>query len=129
MAPQRLLLADDHALFRDGLARLFGYEDDFDVVGEADSTSSAVEATLRLQPDLVLMDLKMPGIGGLGFLLRLRSDPRYGRIPVAIMTGDCLLPHPVQVAAEKLNAQVHFKPIDIDQLYDLTTQLLHTYSH
>jgi two-component system, NarL family, nitrate/nitrite response regulator NarL len=62
---QRLLLADDHALFRDGLARLFAYEEDFDVVGQADSATSAIEAAQRLQPDLVLMDVDMPGGGGI----------------------------------------------------------------
>lgn len=123
-----LLIVDDEPAIRDFFSRAL------EMLGYTSRQAATAEQALKIIedgtiPDAVLLDLKMPGIGGLGFLLRLRSDPRYGRIPVAIVTGDCLLPHPVQVAAEKLNAQVHFKPIDIDQLYDLTTQLLHTYSH
>jgi DNA-binding NarL/FixJ family response regulator len=68
--PQRLLLADDHALFRDGLARLFAY----DVVGEADNTAAAVEATQRLVPDLVLMDVDMPGGGGIEATRRIKAE-------------------------------------------------------
>jgi len=88
VAPQRLLLADDHALFRDGLARLFGYEDDFDVVGEADSTSSAVEATLRLQPDLVLMDVDMPGGGGIEATRRIKAELPTTRVVMLTVHDD-----------------------------------------
>jgi DNA-binding NarL/FixJ family response regulator len=61
--PQRLLLVDDHALFRDGLARLFAYEDDFVVIGEADSAPTAIEAAQQLAPDLVLMDSTCQAVG------------------------------------------------------------------
>ena len=61
----RVLLVDDHALFRDGMSRLFSYEDDFEVVGEASSGEEALELARALIPDLVLMDIDMPGIGGL----------------------------------------------------------------
>ena len=59
----RVLLVDDHALFRDGMSRLFAYEDDFEVVGEASSGEEALELARALIPDLVLMDIDMPGIG------------------------------------------------------------------
>ena len=61
----RILLADDHALFRDGLASLlaaWGHE----VVGQAADGTAAVELATRLRPDIVLMDVAMPGGGGLG---------------------------------------------------------------
>ena len=74
MEPQRLLLADDHALFRDGLARLFAYEEDFLIVGEADSATAAIEAAQRLTPDLVLMDVDMPGGGGIEATRRIKSQ-------------------------------------------------------
>src|ERR1700687_1456882 len=74
MEPQRLLLADDHALFRDGLTRLFAYEDDFEVVGEAADADSVVEAARRLVPDLVLMDVDMPGGGGLASTRRIKAE-------------------------------------------------------
>jgi DNA-binding NarL/FixJ family response regulator len=86
--PQRLLLVDDHALFRDGLARLFAYEDDFVVVGEADSAPSAVEAAKRLIPDLVLMDVDMPGGGGIEATRRIKVELRATRIVMLTVHDD-----------------------------------------
>ncbi|TME28922.1 MAG: response regulator transcription factor, partial [Chloroflexi bacterium] len=50
----RLLLVDDHALFREGLAGLFAYQDDFVLVGEAGDAAGALSQTAALQPDIVL---------------------------------------------------------------------------
>lgn len=62
--PTRILIVDDHPLFRDGLRALLQRQSDFTVVGEADSVASAVQAALETQPDVVLMDLSLPGGGG-----------------------------------------------------------------
>jgi len=70
----RVLLVDDHALFRDGMSRLFSYEDDFEVVGEASSGEEALELARALIPDLVLMDIDMPGIGGLEAIRSLARE-------------------------------------------------------
>lgn len=70
----RVLLVDDHALFRDGMSRLFSYEDDFEVVGEASSGEEALELARALIPDLVLMDIDMPGIGGLEAIRTLARE-------------------------------------------------------
>jgi DNA-binding NarL/FixJ family response regulator len=86
--PLRLLLADDHALFRDGLARLFAYEDDFDVVGEADGAPAAVEAARRLQPDLVLMDVDMPGGGGIEATQRIKAELPATRVVMLTVHDD-----------------------------------------
>ncbi|MGZ3608523.1 MAG: response regulator [Ktedonobacteraceae bacterium] len=61
----RVLLADDHALVREGTRRLLEAEDDVEVVAEAASGEEAVEATKRLQPDIAIMDIAMPGMGGI----------------------------------------------------------------
>jgi DNA-binding NarL/FixJ family response regulator len=61
----RLLLVDDHALLRAGLRALLCLEDDLEVAGEAGTGEEAVELAAYLRPDVVLMDLSMPGIGGL----------------------------------------------------------------
>ena len=60
----RVLLADDHAVVRAGLAQLFGTTHDIEVVGAAFDGAHAVSLTLELQPDVVLMDLSMPGVDG-----------------------------------------------------------------
>jgi CheY-like chemotaxis protein len=71
-----------------------------------------------LLPDTILLDLKMPGLGGLGFLLRLRSNPRHAAIPVAIVTGDYVLTLSVKQAAELLNAEIYFKPLEVEAILD-----------
>jgi DNA-binding NarL/FixJ family response regulator len=60
----RLLLADDHALFRQGLAALLSMEDDFEIVGQAAHGQEAIALTEKLQPDVVLMDVQMPICSG-----------------------------------------------------------------
>jgi DNA-binding NarL/FixJ family response regulator len=62
---RRVLIADDHALIRDGFKRMLGYEKDFEVIGEASDGREAVELCRRLEPDLVLMDVRMPEMDGL----------------------------------------------------------------
>ncbi len=63
--PARVLIADDHELVRDGFRRMLGYEEDLEVVGEARDGREAVELCRRLDPDLVLMDVRMPKMDGL----------------------------------------------------------------
>jgi len=64
MQPSRLLLVDDHALFREGLISLLSYQDDFTVVGEAEDGKSALDQARALKPDIVLMDVELPGEDG-----------------------------------------------------------------
>lgn len=71
--PWRLLLVDDHALFREGLARLFAYQDNFTVVGEAEDADSALAQVERLRPDLVLMDIDLPGEDGVSATRRIKA--------------------------------------------------------
>ena len=65
MEKTRVLLADDHAVLRAGLKALLSLESDIEVVGEAATGEAAVERAKTLRPDVVVMDLAMPGIGGL----------------------------------------------------------------
>jgi len=73
MPPWRLLLVDDHALFREGLAGLFAYQDDFNVVGEAEDAASAVAQAELLRPELVLMDVELPGEDGASATRRIKA--------------------------------------------------------
>jgi DNA-binding NarL/FixJ family response regulator len=69
----RLLLVDDHALFREGLKGLLAYQDDFVVVGEAEDAGQALARAEALRPDLVLMDVDLPGEDGVAATRRLKA--------------------------------------------------------
>ncbi|BAL27092.1 two-component system, NarL family, nitrate/nitrite response regulator (plasmid) [Azoarcus sp. KH32C] len=68
-----VLIVDDHALFRKGIAQLIEMESDFRVVGEVGSGAAGVEMAERLKPDVVLIDLNMPGMNGIDTLTMLRE--------------------------------------------------------
>ena len=80
----RVLIADDHEVVRDGLKLILETEDDLEVVGEAGDGAQAVQLTEEIQPDVVLMDLRMPGMDGLQALERIHS--RWPDIAVVILT-------------------------------------------
>lgn len=73
MSPTTLLLIDDHPLFRRGLADYFNASGEFVVVGEASSGRQGITLAGELQPSMVLIDLHMPGLGGLAVLDELRQ--------------------------------------------------------
>ena len=81
---ERILIVDDHPLTRDALAALLAQQG-FDVVGEAASGEEAIAEAEGLQPDLVLLDLTMPGMTGLELAGQLRK--LQPGIPVFLMTG------------------------------------------
>lgn len=70
----RILIADDHLVIREGLQLILGMEDDLEVIGEAPNGEAAVRLATELQPDVVLMDLRMPGIGGLEAIEQILSQ-------------------------------------------------------
>jgi two-component system, NarL family, invasion response regulator UvrY len=76
----RVLLADDHAVVRTGFRLLLQSHPDISVVGEADSGESACQRYLELSPDVVVMDLAMPGMGGLEAIRRIRAHHPQARI-------------------------------------------------
>lgn len=69
----RVLLADDQALFRRGINAVLTGEEDIEVVAEADSGTEAVEQAIDLAPDVVLMDVRMPGVGGIEAARSIKS--------------------------------------------------------
>ena len=78
--PVRTLMVDDHAVFLDELSHLLEEMRETNVVGRAESGEDALEQVAKLHPDLVLMDLTMPGMGGLEATRRLKSDAGAPRV-------------------------------------------------
>jgi two-component system response regulator NreC len=83
--PVRILLVDDHAVLRSGLRLLLEREDDLEPVGEAATAEDAIRSLPRLRPDLVVMDLEMPGIGGIEGAARIRDRAPEVRVLVLSM--------------------------------------------
>lgn len=83
--PVRIVIADDHAIFRDGLRRLLMSEKDFDVIAEVSDGKEAAEVARRLKPDVLLLDLAMPRVPGLEVLRELTKDEP--RIPTILLTA------------------------------------------
>jgi DNA-binding NarL/FixJ family response regulator len=84
----RILIADDHPIFRDGLRKLLSLEEDFQVIGEAEDGKEAVEMVQKLMPDILLLDLKMPNLSGIGALEALGDKNKTTRVIVLTASED-----------------------------------------
>jgi DNA-binding NarL/FixJ family response regulator len=83
--PVRILLVDDHAVLRSGLRLLLEREDGLEPVGEADTAEDAVRSLPRLRPDVVVIDVEMPGMGGIDGASRIKERAPEARILVLSM--------------------------------------------
>jgi len=85
----RVVIADDQRLFTNGLARIIGVQNDMEVVGEAHTGEEAISICLKEEPDIVLMDLSMPGMGGVSATRKILSQqPRTRVLILTVHTDD-----------------------------------------
>ena len=85
----RILIADDHALVREGLRAVLGSEPDMEVVGEAATGKEVLERAAELRPDVILMDIQMPGINGIEASRRiLDASPKVGVVVLTMFEDD-----------------------------------------
>jgi DNA-binding NarL/FixJ family response regulator len=84
----RIVIADDHPIVRDGLKKLLLLEDDFDVVGEAGDGREVLDKVRELDPDVLLLDLRMPNLDGLGALQALQQVNQRTRVIILTASED-----------------------------------------
>jgi DNA-binding NarL/FixJ family response regulator len=84
----RIVVADDHPIFRDGLCKLLALEEDFEVVAQAQDGKQVLDVLQQLKPDVLLLDLKMPGLDGLATLQRLQAAKNRTRVIVLTASDD-----------------------------------------
>src|SRR5258705_7093246 len=97
----RVLSVDDHPLLRAGIAALIANQPDLDLVGEASNGQEAVEQFRSLRPDVTLMDLQMPDMGGIDAIAAIRSEFSDARIIVlTTFAGDVLAQRALKAGAQ-----------------------------
>jgi DNA-binding NarL/FixJ family response regulator len=84
----RIVVADDHPIFRDGLCKLLALEEDFQVVAQASDGREVLDVLQQYEPDILLLDLKMPGLDGLATLQRLQAARNRTRVIVLTASDD-----------------------------------------
>lgn len=89
-SPEKIFLAEDHPTFREGLAQIINSGKDLTVCGEADTAEQALAAINRLRPDLMLVDISLPGKSGLELIKKLRSKNRKVKLLVLSMHDEAL---------------------------------------
>jgi DNA-binding NarL/FixJ family response regulator len=83
----RIVIADDHPIVRDGLRKLLSLESDFDIVGEACNGQEAIVMVRDLEPDILLLDLRMPQLDGMSTLQVLQNEAGHSHTKVIILTA------------------------------------------
>jgi len=118
----RVLIVDDDETVLKMLARALSLEG-YDVRTAATPIEGLNEAE-RTPPDVILLDLRMPFVNGIGFLYRLRAQAGHQHTPVAIITGDSALDDSAMAELLALDAELLFKPLRLDDALSVTRRLI-----
>jgi len=102
--PARILLIDDHQIIRDGLRLLLHNQADLELVGNAFDSETGWQMVEEMRPNLIVMDLDMPGEGGASLTARIRA--KYPEIKVVVLTGSTEARHPEAALAAGANGYV-----------------------
>ena len=116
-----LIVDDDHSV-ADTFSRMLKLEG-FTVVA-ALSAEAGLELANKVQPDAIILDMRMPITNGLQFLRLIRARPHLVDVPVAIVTGDYFLPESIQQELKLLGASLRFKPMWLEDLIALARTLV-----
>jgi two-component system response regulator NreC len=84
----RVLISDNHAIIRAGLRLILQTDGDFEIVGEADSSEESIDLAAQLHPDLIIMDISVPGMGGLSAIPRLREVAPEAKVLILTIHDD-----------------------------------------
>lgn len=116
----RVLIIDDHPLFRQGIRWSLEMAGDMDVVGEAENGQEAMKLTERQMPDVVLMDINLPGLNGLEVARIIkRRDPRVGMIVLSVYEDDDQLFQAIKVGASAYSS----KDVDPKKLVEMIREV------
>ncbi len=99
MSPIKVLLVDDHPVVKEGLRRIIELEDDIEVVGDAVDGVEALSKAELLSPDVVLMDMRMPRMGGIDSIRRLKESHKPLNIVVLTLYGEEYLSQAIEAGA------------------------------
>lgn len=119
--PATILIVDDDEAVSQTFARMLRLEG-YDVRTAISAESGLCDAREH-RPAAIILDLRMPAVDGLGFLRRLRSAEGPNRVPVAVVTGDYFLDDKVAAELRRLDAQLTFKPLWLEDLLGLARTL------
>ena len=121
--PIKVLVVDDHELVRTGLRSVLDGDTAIHVVAEASDGVQALAAIAMHRPDLVVMDLQMPGMGGIEATRRIRANPSTGAVPIIALTAHAL-PSERARALEAGCDDYDTKPVELERLLGKITALL-----
>jgi CheY-like chemotaxis protein len=118
----RILIVDDDPVVSLTLCRMLEWSGH--LVTTVASGRDGLDRIAAEAPDAVILDMRMPGMGGLEFLRELRATPGFDRLPVGIVTGDYFMNEQVLAELSRLGAAVRYKPVWMDDLAALLAALL-----